>query len=41
MENILIVEDSKDVNILLSQFIREAGYSTKSLYNGLEVIKRN
>ncbi len=39
MENILIVEDSKDVNILLSQFIREAGYSTKSLYNGLEVIK--
>lgn len=39
MEKILIVEDSRDVNILLSKVIEEAGYRTKSLYDGLEVIK--
>ena len=39
MEKILIVEDSRDVNILLSKVIEEAGYRTKSLYDGLEAIK--
>ena len=39
MEKILIVEDNKDVNALLSQVIEEAGYKTKSFYDGLEVIK--
>lgn len=39
MKKILIVEDNKDVNVLLSNIIKEAGYYTKSLYNGLDVIK--
>lgn len=39
MEKILIVEDNKDLNILLSNIIKEAGYFTKSLYDGLDVIK--
>ncbi|NYC27509.1 DNA-binding response OmpR family regulator [Clostridium saccharobutylicum] len=39
MKKILIVEDNKDLNILLSNIIKEAGYLTKSLYDGLDVIK--
>ncbi|MDO5517842.1 MAG: response regulator transcription factor [Clostridium sp.] len=39
MENILIVEDNRDVNALLVQVIGEAGYNVKSLFNGLEVVK--
>lgn len=39
MKKILIVEDNEDVNLLLSNIIKEAGYFTKSLYNGLDVIK--
>lgn len=39
MKKILIVEDNKDVNILLSNIIKEAGYLSKSLYDGLDVIR--
>ncbi|NMF03697.1 response regulator transcription factor [Clostridium beijerinckii] len=39
MKKILIVEDNKDLNTLLSKIIKEAGYLTKSLYDGLDVIK--
>ncbi|AOR23115.1 response regulator transcription factor [Clostridium taeniosporum] len=39
MKKILIVEDNKELNILLSNIIKEAGYLTKSLYDGLDVIK--
>ncbi|GAA0075843.1 response regulator transcription factor [Clostridium sp. CTA-5] len=39
MKKILIVEDNKDLNILLSNIIKEAGYLSKSLYDGLGVIK--
>lgn len=39
MKKILIVEDNKDLNILLSNIIKEAGYLTKSLYDGLDVIR--
>ncbi len=39
MENILIIEDEKDVNRLLAQTLQDAGYKTVSVYNGLDVIK--
>lgn len=38
MRNILIIEDNRDVNSLLAQVINEAGYSTKSLYDGLDAV---
>lgn len=38
MENILIVEDSRDVNELLSQVIRSAGYNAESAYTGIDGI---
>lgn len=39
MENILIIEDEKDVNRLLAQTLQDAGYKIFSVYNGLDVIK--
>ncbi len=39
MEKILIVEDNRDVNLLLANVIKEAGYEIKSVYTGLDVIK--
>ncbi len=38
MEKILIVEDNKDVNGLLADIVKEAGYFAKSLYDGRYVI---
>jgi DNA-binding response OmpR family regulator len=38
LEHILIVEDEKEINGLLRQFISEHGYSTTSAYNGLEAL---
>ena len=40
MEKILIVEDNNDVNSLLANVIREAGYETKSAYDGLEALEK-
>lgn len=37
MEHILIIEDEKDVNKILTQTLRNNGYETVSLYNGLNV----
>lgn len=39
MEHILIVEDEKEINALLRQFILEHGYLTTSAYNGLEALQ--
>lgn len=39
MENILIIEDEKDVNRLLAQTLQDAGYETFSIYNGLGIVK--
>ena len=44
MENILIIEDNQDVNLMLSQAIKEAGYNVKSSLtgtDGLNEIKTN
>jgi len=43
MQNILIIEDEKDVNRLLAQVLEESGYKTVSVYNGtdgLEMLKK-
>ncbi|MEK4849333.1 response regulator transcription factor [Paenibacillus sp. FSL H7-0756] len=39
MEHILIVEDEKEINSLLRQFLTEHGYLTTSAYNGLEALQ--
>ena len=36
MNKILIVEDDREINKLLSDFLRENGYETVSLYDGLK-----
>lgn len=36
MQKILIIEDNKDVNLLLSNVIGEAGFETKSAYTGID-----
>lgn len=44
MENILIIEDNKDLNLMLSQAIKDAGYNVKSSFtgtDGLNEIKTN
>lgn len=44
MENILIIEDNQDVNLMLFQAIKEAGYNVKSSFtgtDGLNEIKTN
>ena len=37
MKKILIVEDDKEINRLLSDFLKENGYETISLFDGLKV----
>lgn len=32
MENILIIEDNQDVNLMLAQSIKSAGYGVKSSF---------
>lgn len=39
MERILIIEDEKDVNRLLAQALKDNGYETFSVYNGLDAVK--
>ncbi len=44
MQNILIIEDNQDVNFILSQAIKDAGYNVKSSFtgtDGLNEIKNN
>lgn len=36
MNNILIVEDNKDVNLMLKETLTDAGYEVKSAYTGIE-----
>lgn len=38
MERILIIEDEKDVNQLLAKHLRNSGYETVSVWNGLDGI---
>jgi len=39
MDTILIIEDSKDVNLMLAEALVDAGYHVKSAYTGIEGIK--
>ncbi len=39
MEKILIVEDNKDVNKMLSEILQDAGYDVTSAYTGTEGLK--
>lgn len=39
METILIVEDNKDVNKMLSEILQDAGYDVTSAYTGTEGLK--
>lgn len=38
MKTILVVEDSKDVNLMLAEALTDAGYRIKSAYTGIEGI---
>ena len=40
MERILIIEDEKDVNQLLAKHLRNSGYETVSVWNGLDGMKQ-
>lgn len=39
MKNILIIEDNKDVNLMLAEELMDFGYKVKSIYTGTEGIK--
>lgn len=39
MENILVIEDNKDVNNMLSEELMDSGYKVKSIYTGTDGIK--
>lgn len=39
MSIILIIEDNKDVNLMLAEALTDEGYEVKSVYNGIEGIK--
>ena len=36
MDKILIIEDNKDVNLMLAEVLNSEGYQVKSVYNGVE-----
>lgn len=36
MEKILIIEDSKDVNLMLAEALSDVGYNTTSVYSGID-----
>lgn len=40
MLNILLVEDDKDLNSLVSSYLREEGYSVTSVFNGLDALNK-
>lgn len=39
MSNILIIEDNKDVNLMLKEALTDAGYEVKSAYTGIDGMK--
>ncbi|HEY5555395.1 response regulator transcription factor [Acetobacterium sp.] len=39
MDTILIVEDNRDVNLMLAEALTDAGYETKSIYTGTDGIR--
>lgn len=39
MKNILVIEDNKDVNNMLSEELMDSGYKVKSIYTGIEGLK--
>ncbi|WP_238906960.1 response regulator transcription factor [Clostridium sp. YIM B02506] len=39
MKNILVIEDNKDVNNMLSEELMDSGYKVKSMYTGIEGLK--
>ncbi|WP_286910004.1 response regulator transcription factor [Clostridium sp. UBA1652] len=39
MKNILVIEDNKDVNNMLSEELMDSGYKVKSIYTGTDGIK--
>lgn len=39
MEKILIIEDSKDVNLMLAEALSDAGYNVTSVYTGIDGMK--
>ncbi len=39
MDKILIVEDNRDINLMLAEALLEENYEVKSVYNGIEGIK--
>lgn len=40
MSTILIIEDNKDVNLMLTEALTDEGYEVESVYNGIEGIKK-
>lgn len=40
MSTILIIEDNKDVNLMLAEALTDEGYEVESVYNGIEGIKK-
>ena len=40
MLDILLVEDDKDLNMLVSSYLKEAGYNVTSVFNGLEALNK-
>lgn len=39
MENILVIEDNKDVNLMVKEALVDEGYSVKSAFTGIEGVK--
>ena len=40
MLNILLVEDDKDLNMLIESYLKEAGYNVETVYNGLDALNK-
>ena len=40
MDNILIIEDNKDVNLMLAEVLIDAGYGVKSVFTGIDGIAK-
>lgn len=36
MDSVLIIEDSKDVNLMLAESLTDAGYAVKSIFTGTD-----
>lgn len=38
MKRILVVDDAKDINLMLSNYLKKSGFNVTSVYNGTEAI---